>query len=161
MAGLNKSLNNNSCYYHWPIVIFVYNFCYTKDWWLSSSCCVQNTSFRLSSLVHAVYFPLKIFSEWFLLSPADRKISSIRYLSKAVVCFSCVCYIMEFPRSKPKHVCPGAPSNNSKRCRLNSQYGHIHFTATFIHYHRTKIKLAAKNVLTRKSAYKRDKEWTI
>lgn len=162
MAGLNKSLNNDSCYYCCTIIIFVYNFCYTKDWWLSLSCRVQNTSpFRLSSLVHAVYFPLEVCSGCFLLSPADRKISSIRYLSKAVIGFSCVCYIMEFPCSKPKQACPAAPSNNSKRCTLNSQYGHISFTATFIHYHRTKVKLAASNVVTRKAARWRDKERTI
>lgn len=66
-----------------------------------------------------------------------------------------------YPCSKPKQACPAALSSNSKRCTLNSQYVHISFTVTFIHYHRTKIKLAANNVVTKKTAYRGDKERTI
>lgn len=58
------------------------------------------------------------------------------------------------PCSKPKQACPAALSDNSKRCTLNSQCVHISFTVTFLHYHRTKIKLAANNVVTKKMAYR-------
>lgn len=66
----------------------------------------------------------------------------------------CLLYNKTYPSSKPKQACPAALSNNSERCTLNSQYVHISFTVTLVHYQRTKIKLAANNVVTKKAAYR-------